>query len=100
MSLEGNGLILEAVRAKRAKAASAELSGFAFAPAPPGRAALAAPIEIGGRIVAVLYADDAAASQASPGLTGWSHMVILARHVTLLESLTARRVEASSWSSA
>lgn len=96
MSLEGGGLIVEAVRAKRAKAASAELSGFAFAPAPPGRAALAAPIEIGGRIVAVLYADDAAASQASPELTGWSHMVeILARHAgRSLESLTARRVEA------
>jgi hypothetical protein len=43
-----------------------------------------------------LYADDAAASQASPELTGWSHMVeILARHAgRSLESLTARRVEA------
>jgi hypothetical protein len=95
MSLEGGGLIIEAVRAKRAKAASAELSGFSFAPTPAGRAALAAPIEIGGRIVAVLYADDAA-SQGSNEPTGWSHMVeILARHAgRSLESLTARRVEA------
>jgi hypothetical protein len=95
MSLEGGGLIIEAVRAKRAKAASAELSGFSFAPTPAGRAALAAPIEIGGRIVAVLYADDAA-SQGSVEPTGWSHMVeILARHAgRSLESLTARRVEA------
>jgi hypothetical protein len=96
MSLESSSLIVEAVRAKRAKAASAELSGFSFAPAPPGRAALAAPIEIGGRIVAVLYADDAAASLASPEPSGWSHMVeILTRHAgRSLESLTARRVEA------
>lgn len=95
MSLDGGGLIVEAVRAKRAKAASAELSGFTFAPAPAGRAALAAPIEIGGRIVAVLYADDAA-SQGNTEPSGWSHMVeILARHAgRSLESLTARRVEA------
>jgi hypothetical protein len=96
MSLEGSGLIVEAIRTKRAKAASAELSGFAFALAPPGRAALAAPIEIGGRIVGVLYADDAAPTQASPEASGWSHFVeILARHAgRSLESLTARRVEA------
>jgi hypothetical protein len=95
MSLDGAGLIIEAVRAKRAKAASAELSGLTFAPLPTGRAALAAPIEIGGRIVAVLYADDAS-SQSSAEPSGWSHAVeILARHAgRSLETLTARRVEA------
>ena len=72
---------------------SPELSGFDFAPLPAGRAGLAVPVEVGGRIVAVVYADDGvpeATTKPSGTPSAWPEMVeILARHAArCLEAIT------------
>jgi vacuolar-type H+-ATPase subunit E/Vma4 len=89
LTLDDAGIIVEAVRSKSAKTAGPELSGFGFAPLPAGRAALAVPVEVGGRVVAVVYADDAA-SESGTVPSAWPEVVeILARHAArCLEALT------------
>lgn len=88
LTLDDPGVIVEAVRSKSPKTAGPELSGLGFAPLPTGRAALAVPVEVGGRVVAVVYADDAASASAVP--SAWPEVVeILARHAArCLEALT------------
>jgi len=55
-------------------------SAPAFASLPPGRVALAVPLMLGGRPVAVLYADEGADGQAPPS---WQELVqILGRHAS------------------
>jgi chemotaxis protein histidine kinase CheA len=55
-------------------------SAPAFASLPPGRVALAVPLMLGGRPVAVLYADEGADGQAPPA---WQELVqILGRHAS------------------
>jgi hypothetical protein len=61
-----------------------------FAALPPGRVAVAVPFVLGGRPVAVLYADEGAAGE---GTAGWQETVqILGRHATaFIAGLTAMR---------
>lgn len=95
LGLDGVGVIVEAVRMKMPKTSGPELSGFGFAPVPTGRAGLAVPIEVGGQVVAAVYADDAVAQpRAVP--SAWPEVVeILARHAgRCLEALTALRATA------
>jgi hypothetical protein len=96
LPLEGASVIVEAVRSKSPKTAGPELSGFAFAPLPTGRAALAVPVEVGGRVVAVVYADDAAPRSGTVP-SAWPEVVeILARHAgRCLEALTVLRTGAA-----
>jgi len=96
LPLEGASIIAEAVRSKAPKTAGSELSGFGFAPLPTGRAALAVPVTVGGRVVAVVYADDAA-PQSGTVPSAWPEVVeILARHAgRCLEALTVLRTGAA-----
>ena len=93
LNLKGTGVIVEAVRSGMPRTVSPELSGFDFAPLPAGRAGLAVPVEVGGRIVAVVYADDGApeaATKPSGTPSAWPEVVeILARHAArCLEAIT------------
>ena len=91
LSLDGVGVIVDAVCSGMAKIAGPEIGGFGFAPLPTGRAGLAVPMEVGGRIVAVVYADDAAPEARTAGIPrAWPEAVeILARHAArCLEALT------------
>jgi hypothetical protein len=91
LGLDGAGVIVEAVCSGMAKIAGPDIGGFAFAPLPTGRAGLAVPMEVGGRIVAVLYADDAVPEARTAGTaSAWPEAVeILARHAArCLEALT------------
>jgi len=91
LSLDGAGVIVDAVCSGMAKIAGPEIGGFGFAPLPTGRAGLAVPMEVGGRIVAVVYADDAAPEARTAGIPrAWPEAVeILARHAArCLEALT------------
>lgn len=75
----------------RAEVANLE-RGLPFAPLPPERVGLAVPVEIGGRTVAIVYAD-AASDSDIPVPSVWPEAIeILARHAALrLETLTALR---------
>lgn len=89
LSLDGHNIVVEAVRSKMPKIAKSEIGGFDFAPLPNGRTGLAVPLEVGGRIVAVLYADDAGLEIGTrPG--AWPEVVeILARYAArCLEAVT------------
>lgn len=98
LGLDGAGVIVDAVRSGTTEIAGPEGAGFGFAPLPIGRAALAIPMEVGGRIVAVAYADDAAREAGTaPGTAealeaprAWPERVeVLARHAArCLEALT------------
>ena len=89
LGLDGTGVIVEAVRSRAPKTASPEHNGFAFAPLPAGRAGLAVPVEVGGHVVAVVYADGAA-PEAGTKPSGWPDVLeILARHAgRCLEAVT------------
>ena len=87
------GLLSRAVTERRGVDTSSGLR----APAPlafdsPDRAGLAAPLLVGGRAVAVLYADDAGETDAREVPSAWpEHVELLARHASrCLEALTAR----------
>jgi hypothetical protein len=87
--------VLAAALRKRAPSSTGEGPGGAapsFAGLQAGRTGLAVPIEVGGRIVAIMYADEAGeAGQASPE---WQDALeVLARHAgRCLEALTAVRM--------
>jgi hypothetical protein len=69
----------------------------AFASLAPGRIGLAVPVEVGGRIVAVVYADDEGAETPHRMMpSAWPELVeVLARHAArCLEALTAVRAGA------
>ena len=89
LSLDGTGVIVEAVRSRASQTASPDNSAFAFAPLPAGRAGLAVPVEVGGHVVAVVYADGAA-PKAGTKPSGWPDVLeILARHAgRCLEAVT------------
>ena len=76
------------------------LKAPAFAELPEDRAGFAAPLRVGNRVVAVLYADDAA-DGAHDAPAAWPEALeLLARHASLhLENLTALRFAGSSSSS-
>ncbi len=69
-------------------------TGLAFAEVPSGHSALAVPLMVGGRIAAVVYADDV--GDVGPVEGSWPAVVeVLVRHAgRCLESLTARRAAA------
>jgi hypothetical protein len=66
--------------------------GFGPVPLPPGRVGLAVPLRVGGRVVAVLYADDVGEGER-PVPAAWPEVVeVFARHASrCLEALTAVR---------
>ena len=89
IKLDGTGIIAEAVRTKQPKAAGPESSAFGFAPLPTGRSGVVAPIEVGGQVVAVLYADNATRTSETTGDVWQAEVEILARHAArCLETLT------------
>ena len=65
-----------------------------FAHLPTDRAALAVPVTVGGRAVAVVYADDAGGADPHVVPSPWPEMVeLLARHAArCLEALTVHKV--------
>ena len=72
-------------------------SGLPFAELPSGHRALAVPLVIGGRIAAVVYADDAG-EPVEGDAEGWPGIVeVIARHGgRCLETLTAQRAQRMS----
>jgi hypothetical protein len=90
LSLNGSGAIVEAVRSGVPKIVGPQLSGLDFAPLPADRAGLAVPVQLGGRTVAVLYADDFG-MEAVRVPSAWLEVVeILVRHAgRCLETITA-----------
>ena len=90
LNLNGSGAIVEAVRSGVPKTVGPQSSGLDFAPLPAGRAGLAVPVQVGGRTVAVLYADDFGV-EAVPVPNGWSEAVeLLVRHAgRCLETIAA-----------
>ena len=91
MKLDAAGVITDAVRAREPRTAGPDSSAFGFAPLPTGRTGLVAPIEVGGQVVAVLYADNATREKVT-GIGAWREGVeILARHAArCLETLTVQ----------
>jgi hypothetical protein len=64
--------------------------GLSPAPVPPGRVALAVPVRVGGRVVAVVYADDVTDTEGSVPAPWPETIELLARHAgKSLEALTA-----------
>jgi chemotaxis protein histidine kinase CheA len=88
-AITGRDLLALAIQAGRATPASAEVPAPPFARLPAGRDALAVPVMIGGRAVAVLYAD----SGAKPSPAGSAAVIeLLARHASTVVALrTAMR---------
>jgi chemotaxis protein histidine kinase CheA len=88
-AITGRDLLALAIQAGRATPASAEVPAPPFARQPAGRDALAVPVMIGGRAVAVLYAD----SGAKPSPAGSAAVIeLLARHASTVVALrTAMR---------
>ncbi len=92
----GNSAVARALASGETCLAQAEIAGgsngFAPAPLPPGRVGLAIPLRVGGRVVAVLYADDVGEGErAVPA--AWPEVVeVFTRHASrCLEALTAVR---------
>ncbi len=79
---------------------AAGLKAPGFAALPAGRSGFAAPLRVGNRTVAVLYADDAGEGQADAPAAWPEALELLSRHASMhLENLTALRAFASSSSS-
>jgi hypothetical protein len=96
MNLNDSGVVARAVATGRpaASAAGEGASGPGFAPLPPDRMGLAVPVIVGGRVVAVVYADSGTTEgreQAVP--SGWPEAIeMLARHASrCLEALTVQK---------
>lgn len=87
---------LAATSARAAATGDGDTEGPGFEPLPPDRRGLAVPVLVGGRVVAVLYADGVAGEgQDEPGIPStWPEVVeVLARHAgRCLEALTAQKV--------
>jgi hypothetical protein len=75
---------------------AAALKAPGFAALPEDRAGFAAPIRVGNRTVAVLYADDAGEGERDAPAAWPEALELLARHVSIhLENLTAVRASAA-----
>jgi hypothetical protein len=87
------GLAATSSRAATARGGGAE--GPGFEPLPADRVGIAMPVLVGGRVVAVVYADGVAEAhdQAQPGSPWPEAIEVLARHAgRCLEALTAQKV--------
>ncbi len=97
LALADAGVVGQAVgTARPATTRDGEMAaaGPGFAPIPPDRMGLAVPLLVGGRVVAVLYADSVGPEGHEPTVpNGWPELVeVLARHAArCLESLTVQR---------
>jgi hypothetical protein len=95
MSLNDSGIVGTAVAtAQPATSGGGEAAGPAFAALPRDRTGLAVPVIVGGRAVAVVYADSVTVDgQAHPVPSGWPEMIeMLARHASrCLEALTIQK---------
>ncbi|MFP5378568.1 MAG: GAF domain-containing protein [Vicinamibacteria bacterium] len=96
LSLAEAGVIGYAVGAARPATtndAPAATLGSGFAALPPDRMGLAVPVIVGGRVVAVVYADSGAADTDSTVPASWPESIeVLARHAArCLETLTVQR---------
>lgn len=88
-SIAGKDLLARAIQAGRAVSSSSEVPTPAFARLPADRAGFAVPVMIGGRAVAVLYADSGA-KPTSPASA--ETIELLARHASAVVALrTAMR---------
>src|SRR5690606_32929114 len=79
--------------------ASVTPAGPVFAELPPDRVGMAVPVIVGGRVVAVAYADGAGEpAQPAHVPSGWPEVVeLLTRHAArCLEALTAQKAAAAS----
>lgn len=90
-----HGAIVRALRSGEAALAQPHAGGASaasFAPLPLGRVGLAVPVRVGGRVVAIVYADDATSGER-PSPSAWPEVIeVFARHAgRCLESLTALR---------
>lgn len=90
-----HGAICRALRSGEAALAKPHLGGApaaSFAPLPAGRVGLAVPVRVAGRVVAIVYADDATNGER-PMPAAWPEVIeVFARHAgRCLESLTALR---------
>jgi hypothetical protein len=98
MALADAGVVGFAVGAGRTVTTTdgeAAASGPGFAPLPSDRMGLAVPMIVGGRVVAVVYADSVAPDGHEATVpNGWPELVeVLARHAArCLETLTVQRV--------
>lgn len=88
------GYAVGAARTATTRDGAAAASGPGFAPLPSDRMGLAVPMIVGGRVVAVVYADSVGPDDVEPTVpNGWPECVeVLARHAArCLESLTVQR---------
>jgi len=90
-----HGAIMRALHSGEAALAQPHSGGAlaaSFAPLPAGRVGLAVPVRVGGRVVAIVYADDATNGER-PSPAAWPEVIeVFARHAgRCLESLTALR---------
>jgi hypothetical protein len=91
LSPEDTGVLSEAVDTRQVVSATAE-SAPRFAALQPDRAGVAVPILVGGRTVALLYADDGAAREAQAPSSWPEEVQILGHHASIcLAHLTAVR---------
>jgi hypothetical protein len=102
LALDEAGVVAAAVRtAQPAGTDGHEAAAPTFAELPRDRMALAVPVIVGGRVVAVVYADGVADGDRTPTTpSDWPEIVeLLARHAArCLESLTIRKTVAASTS--
>jgi len=95
LKLKDAGVIAEAVLAREPRHAGPDSGAFAFAPLPAGRTGLVVPIEVGNKVVAVLYADDAVREPARVDRRWAEGVEVLARHAArCLETLTVQHASA------
>src|SRR3954468_10159449 len=88
----GSGLLAQAVQTGEAVASGPAQPPPTFAAVPANRSGIAVPLLVGGRPVAVLYADDGAAGDTAPGASWRQAVEALACHTsTMLSLLTAMR---------
>ena len=106
VTIEESGALGQAVTTRQTVSATAE-SAPSFASLPADRAGVAVPILVGGRPVAVLYADDGA-SDESQAPSSWpeevqilgQHASVCLAHLTAVRSAQAARIERANASAA
>lgn len=100
LGLNEGGVIGEALTSRRAattRSGDTAVEGPAFAELGGDAVGTAAPVVVGGRVVALVYADNRGADQHAPLRSGWLDVIeILARHAArCLEALTVQRTTAA-----
>jgi hypothetical protein len=99
LTVEGSGVLGQAVNSRQLVSATSATSP-SFASLPADRAGVAVPILVGGRPVAVLYADDATSTE-SQAPSSWpeevqilgQHASVCLAHLTAVRSAQAARIE-------